>query len=88
MYIKSLKAKEDIPKAHYTAQEQAVNSCLDTIETITNQIDYIYIVSNIENSRYDDYSYEEFRCDALGELAQTGEQIDELSTVNGDNDNS
>lgn len=63
--------------------EEAINRWLDIIETITDQIDYNYIVSNVEESKYNDDTYEQFGCDVFKELAKRGEQIKAIGEMSG-----
>lgn len=45
------------------------------METVTDQIDDIYLDSNIEESESEDYSFEQFQCDTVEALAKIGERI-------------
>lgn len=56
-----------------------------------DQINYIYIDSIIEELESDDYTFEQFWCDAVEELAKIGKWIkktDEVSSVFVDYENS
>lgn len=50
--------KYNILKVHHSGQEQAINKWSETMETITDQIDDIYIDCNTEESETGDYTFE------------------------------
>lgn len=55
--INSLMDKENLLNNHCSAQGQAINRWLETMETINDQTDYIYIDSNIEELESDVYNF-------------------------------
>lgn len=51
------------------------------METVTDQIEDIYLDSNIEESESEDDTFEQLRCDAVEVRAKIGERIEKNNKI-------